>query len=917
MVQYSHNAPYYELHLSELEDDAVRVLAFEGVESISRLFKYSFHLLSEDAELKAEDILNKKATFIMNRGDEDPLTICGIISRFEQRGQSPDYVSYYAELVPKMWRLGLTFQSRVFQNMDIEKIVTEVLEKSEFSSDDFEFQLNETYPELEFAVQYRESDFDFINRRLEHFGIYYYFDFRDDNDVVVFTDSNENLPQIDTGDDVLYNPNKDPLSEIETVSQFIYQGQVVTGKTQLKDYNYREPSKDLLSESELDSENRPGTYYNYGDHYKDETEGQFLARIRNEEIICNSVNYKGKSDCRLFRAGYKFTLGEHFREDWNTDYLLIHVLTRGNQRGLFGILQPSGKIEPTYENYFKALPPDIIFRPRRLTQHPKIHGILNAKVDATNDGEQAEIDDQGRYKVVLPFDLSGNSDGEASHYIRMIQPYTGPNYGTHFPLHKGTEVLLTFIDGNPDRPIISGAVPNPETISPVTNVNQTKSVIRDNYGNEIVLDATPGDEHIRLYSPHHESGLALGRSGEFWTKSDNVGFSGGNTYAAGIGNKGDYYLGNFSEVLVGSFQSMVIGLASIWTFGAGTAIKIGLDYEYAMTDKFSAIDGHKKEQAKKDMFNYAGTDQVIGAGSQICLAAGASEDNTERSLINIYPGRIMLTSGGGNIIHKDSAGKTYAEETQLWEDQLKGQSKAAYSATLGVAIISCILGFATPMVVEHASRKTQILEEDGRHTGEYDYGDFWNYFSTITGGLYGGLNIIYAAILSAIFGVKALKERKQPTEFVEPVEHTDPCGIIGLINKGIVLGLNPKQKQNGKIDMDSTMDSAIVLDSSGMISLRAFKGEKKIIQLASGEDGAINAKLKLTDKNIEMESGEAKVTISKSGDIFINNKSASQKIRIVSEGSIALDAGPKIEFLAQQVSAPKGLFESKNIKDIG
>ena len=99
----------------------------------------------------------------MNRGDEDPLTITGIISRFEQRGQSPDYVSYYAELVPKMWRLGLTFQSRIFQNMDIEKMVTEVLETSEFSSDDFEFQLNETYPELEFAIQYRESDFDFAS----------------------------------------------------------------------------------------------------------------------------------------------------------------------------------------------------------------------------------------------------------------------------------------------------------------------------------------------------------------------------------------------------------------------------------------------------------------------------------------------------------------------------------------------------------------------------------------------------------------------------------------------------------------------------------------------------------------------------------------------------------------------------------
>ncbi len=353
---------------------------------------------------------------------------------------------------------------------------------------------------------------------MEPFGIYCYFEHRDENDVIVFTDANDNLPKIDTGEDVLYNPNKDPLSEIETVSQIIYQGQVVTGKTQLKDYNYRDPSKDLLSESQI-IEDSPGTYSNYGDHYKDENEGEFLARVRNEEIVCNSVNYKGKSDCRLLRAGYKFTMGEHYREDWNMEYLLTHLLTRGNQRGLFGILQPSGKVEPTYENYFEALPADIIFRPQRLTQHPKIHGILNAKVDAAGDGEQAEVDDQGRYKVILPFDLSGQADGEASHYIRMIQPYAGPNYGMHFPLHKDTEVLLTFIDGNPDRPIISGAVPNPETISPVTNVNQTKSVIRDNYGNEIIMDGTPGDEHIKLYSPHHKSRLTIGKSVTSFTDS--------------------------------------------------------------------------------------------------------------------------------------------------------------------------------------------------------------------------------------------------------------------------------------------------------------------------------------------------------------------------------------------------------------
>jgi type VI secretion system secreted protein VgrG len=144
-----------------------------------------------------------------------------------------------------MWRLELNFQSRVFQNMNIEQMITEVLETAEFAGEDFEFKLNETYPDIEFAVQYRETDFNFVNRRLEHFGIFYYFEHRDDNDVIVFTDVNDNLPAIETEDDISYNPNKDPLSEKETISRFTYQGQVVTGKTQLKDYNYQTPSKEL------------------------------------------------------------------------------------------------------------------------------------------------------------------------------------------------------------------------------------------------------------------------------------------------------------------------------------------------------------------------------------------------------------------------------------------------------------------------------------------------------------------------------------------------------------------------------------------------------------------------------------------------------------------------------------------------
>jgi type VI secretion system secreted protein VgrG len=170
MSKVKHNTPHFELKLGDLSEDSVMVLSFEGEESISRLFRYGIELLSYDPELDPRDILNKKAVFTMNRGDEDPVRIHGIISRFEQRGRTPSYVSYYAELVPKMWRLTLIRSSEVYQTIDLEKVVTGIFKDSGLSGQDYAFDLKDSYPENEYLIQFRESHFDFVNRRLEHWG---------------------------------------------------------------------------------------------------------------------------------------------------------------------------------------------------------------------------------------------------------------------------------------------------------------------------------------------------------------------------------------------------------------------------------------------------------------------------------------------------------------------------------------------------------------------------------------------------------------------------------------------------------------------------------------------------------------------------------------------------------------------------
>ena len=202
MVSHKHNQPFYEIHFSELKNDNINVLSFEGKEKISELFEYEIRIISDDPALESSKILNKSAAFIFNRGEEDPFKIHGIISHFEQYGKSNEYAFYKVRLVPKLWRLNLIFQNEVYQVLDIRELIQMIFFDAGLSGSDFKFDLKNSYPRNEYMVQYRETNFNFLNRRLEHYGIYYYFDHKNEKDIVVFTDTNQKLPKIESNDPI-------------------------------------------------------------------------------------------------------------------------------------------------------------------------------------------------------------------------------------------------------------------------------------------------------------------------------------------------------------------------------------------------------------------------------------------------------------------------------------------------------------------------------------------------------------------------------------------------------------------------------------------------------------------------------------------------------------------------------------------
>lgn len=510
----------YSFRSKALADDTFEVIQIQGEEGISRLYRFEVDLVSEDPEIDFQAVLGSPATLEWSRQNADPVATHGILSAFEQRQKGTHKIHYRAVLVPHLWLLGLRHQSQIYQDQSVKEIIEAALTAAGLSHDRFDLRLSRSYPKREYVVQYQETDLNFVSRLMEHEGIFYFFEQGEDGETLVIADGNTSFRPIPDEDKIPFRTAAMSSARQESIETLSCIQRRLPEQVILKDYNYRKPGLDLKTQTRI-HEQGEGPVYEYGAHYKDPDEGRTLAGIRSEELRAVQSVFSGRGDCAAFRAGCKFTLEDHYRSDFDQEYVITRVTHRGWQptaevdgltiEPLFGGLgstdaqkagpEPSGpRSGKGYSNEFVAIPSKVPFRPERTAKKPRLHGLMNAKVDAAGDGKYAELDDQGRYKLVMPFDLSGKGGGKASRYMRMAQPYAGPDYGTHLPLHKDAEVVWACIDGDLDRPIICGAVPNPDNASPVTDQNQTRSVIRTAGGNEIALEDEEKAEEIYVHA---------------------------------------------------------------------------------------------------------------------------------------------------------------------------------------------------------------------------------------------------------------------------------------------------------------------------------------------------------------------------------------------------------------------------------
>jgi type VI secretion system VgrG family protein len=504
------------LHSDALPENTLLVTKLSGSERLSGLFRFELELLCQDTELDLEAVLYSPARLgiqvnVPMAGGGFAMTtrqIAGVFAELEEQEQGQGWVKYRAILVPKLWHLSRTYRSRIFQEKTIDELVKDVLEGDGLDPQvDFEFKLSRQgkeanspertiYPQREYIVQYEESDLDFVARWLEHEGIYFYFVNNEDDDngaeKILFGDTTSSYGSSNFASNFLYRPEsagKGAESDqfgAEEIYSFRCRQTRLPAHVRVSDYNWRTPSVDLKASTELRKDGT-GDQTQYNDHFKTKAQGDALAKVRAEELACRARWFHGESSCRTFRPGTTFTLEEHFRADFNDTYLLVSVQHEAEQMISLDSMTVTGV---KYHNRFEAIPASQPFRPLRTTDWPSIKGVMHGKIDAEGDGKYAEIDEHGRYKVTIPFDenAADAEPGKASRWIRMAQPYAGQNSGMHFPLLKGAEVLITHIDGDPDRPIIAAAVPNTETESPATGANRTQNALRTASGNVLHID---------------------------------------------------------------------------------------------------------------------------------------------------------------------------------------------------------------------------------------------------------------------------------------------------------------------------------------------------------------------------------------------------------------------------------------------
>ncbi|WP_437817710.1 type VI secretion system Vgr family protein [Sorangium sp. So ce1078] len=500
---------------SSILQGPARVVGFRGVEAISRPYRFEIFLsIPSEGEDDTDfaEMVGAKARLSIDRQDDKnpPYVFTGVLAGVDLVHEFGGRALLRAVLVPRLWGLTLSKHSRIFTKKSVPDVIKLVLEENGITGGDVELHLGSHETE-EHICQYRESDFDFISRWMEREGIYYYFEHTEDGEKLILCDD-RNYPAEPLRAPVRYHPQTgEDRSAAASFRTFSCQHGALPSRVKLKDYDYVRPHFPLSGAAPV-SQYGTGEISLHGERFFSADAGKRLAQLRAEEYLAREAVYQATGSRLHLRSGYTFELEDHPRARFNAKYLAVELRHHGNQSAghtdfeeLAGLMH-----EEVYFVEVTAIPAATQFRAESRTAWPRIYGYENGTVDGSASSEYAQIDDHGRYLVKFKFDEASPRDGSGSTYVRMMQPHGGGVEGFHFPLRRGTEVVLSFLGGDPDRPVISGVVPNVLTPSPVTSGNHTKNVIQTGGRNRLELEDQAGAQRITLSTPYSNTYMRMG-----------------------------------------------------------------------------------------------------------------------------------------------------------------------------------------------------------------------------------------------------------------------------------------------------------------------------------------------------------------------------------------------------------------------
>ncbi len=498
------NKTHFTLSLEGVEHD-FKVLEFQGREAISQPYRFDLELVSERPDLDLQSLLHRPAFLAFA---PDGSGVHGLVHQAAQGESGKRLTRYRLTLVPQLAYLAHRTNQRIFQHLTVPQIIAQVLEEHGIQADAYRFGLGPViYPPREYCVQYDETDLHVIQRLCEEEGIHYHFQHGASGHVLVFGDDQTIFPRLAA---TAYQQDSGLVADQPVIKRFGLRLETRTSRVTRRDYDFEKPR--LTMEALFHSDFQPDLEdYDYPGRFTERARGKHLSQRALERHRHDYELAEGESDQPRLVSGHFLPLGEHPRSDWNQLWLLTEVLHEGKQpqvleESVTSHVGSGDGFVQGYRNHFSATPWAIPFRPALCHPKPKVLGSQTAVVTGPA-GEEIHCDEYGRVKVQFHWDRHGQADDKTSCWLRVSSSWAGDRYGGIAIPRVGMEVLVTFLEGDPDQPLVTGCLYHKEHQVPYDlPANKTRTLFKTLSSpggggyNELRIEDRKGAEQIYIHA---------------------------------------------------------------------------------------------------------------------------------------------------------------------------------------------------------------------------------------------------------------------------------------------------------------------------------------------------------------------------------------------------------------------------------